>query len=408
MPISQSRHGVWYCLMSRAQKNVVILAICQGMSVSGLVILGIVTALAGQLLSDNPAFASVPLALQLTGTMTMTIPASLLMARIGRRPGFILGQIIGVLGGCLGAYALMYSKSFELLCLGGFFVGVSNAFWQYYRFAAVDTAEDGYKARAISYVLAGGVIAALVGPEIAKMAESYFAPITFAGSYISYVGFCLTGIVVLLFLNIPKPAAGWQSGGGRPLAEIMRQPTFIVAVMSGMAGYGLMVLVMTATPLSMVACGFTFSDTAFVIQWHAFFMFAPGFLTGHLIRWFGVTFVIMVGTVLMLLSMAVNTAGISIHHFWFGLVFVGIGWNFMFIGGTTLLTETYKPEEKAKVQAANDFMVFTTAAIASFSSGALQNLVGWTAVNLAVIPPALVVFCVAFWLRSRRHSPAVG
>ncbi len=390
--------------MSPAQRNVVILAICQGMSVSGLVILGIVTALAGQLLSDNPAFASVPLALQLTGTMTMTIPASLLMARIGRRPGFILGQAIGVVGGSLGAYALMYSKSFELLCFAGFMVGVSNAFWQYYRFAAVDTAEKGYEARAISYVLAGGVIASLVGPEVAKIAEVFLAPVTFAGSYLAYTGFCLTGILVLSLLTIPKPVKGWQTGGGRPLLDIMRQPTFVAAVMSGMVGYGLMALVMTATPLSMVACGFEFSDAAFIIQWHAFFMFAPGFLTGHLIRWFGVTVVIMVGTLLMLICMTINTAGISIYHFWFGLVTVGIGWNFMFIGGTTLLTETYRPEEKAKVQAANDFLVFTTAAIASFSSGALQNLVGWTAVNLAVIPPALIVFCVAFWLRTRRHA----
>jgi MFS family permease len=392
--------------MSPAQKNVIILAICQGMSVSGLVILGIVAVLAGQYLAENPAFASLPLALQLTGTMMMTIPASLLMAKIGRRPGFIFGQLIGVAGGCLGAYSLMYTKSFELLCVAGLFVGISNAFWQYYRFAAVDTAGEDYRARAISYVLAGGVMAALIGPEVAKIAEDLFAPILFAGSYLAYVGFCLTGIMVLSFLNIPKPAQGWRIGGGRPLLEIMRQPTFIVAVMSGMAGYGLMVLVMTATPLSMVACGFDFSDTAFVIQWHAFFMFAPGFLTGHLVRWFGVTVVIMAGALFMLTAMVINVTGISLHHFWFGLVTVGVGWNFMFIGGTTLLTETYTIEEKAKTQAANDFMVFTTAAIASFSSGALQNVLGWTAVNLAVIAPALIIFCVAFWLRTRRHSTA--
>ncbi|MBT6109541.1 MAG: MFS transporter, partial [Rhodospirillales bacterium] len=182
----------------------------------------------------------------------------------------------------------------------------------------------------------------------------------------------------------------------------------IVAVMSGMVGYGLMVLVMTATPLSMMACGFVFDDAAFIIQWHAFFMFAPGFLTGHLVRWFGVTVVIMTGTLFMLMAMIANTSGITIYNFWFGLVTLGIGWNFMFIGGTTLLTETYQPEEKAKVQAANDFLVFSTAAIASFSSGALQSLLGWNAVNLAVIAPALIVFCVAFWLRTRRHTTVIA
>jgi len=387
---------------------VIILAICQGMSVSGLVILGIVAVLAGQLLSDDPAFASLPLAMQLTGTMLMTIPASLLMAKVGRRAGFIFGQIIGIAGGCLGAYALMYVKSFELLCVAGLLVGVSNAFWQYYRFAAVDTAGEDYKARAISYVLAGGLIAALVGPEVAKIAEDLFAPVAFAGSYLAYVGFCVAGILVLTSLNIPKPAEGWNISGGRPLQEIMRQPTFIVAVMSGMVGYGLMVLVMTATPLSMMACGFVFDDAAFIIQWHAFFMFAPGFLTGHLVRWFGVTVVIMTGTLFMLMAMIANTSGITIYNFWFGLVTLGIGWNFMFIGGTTLLTETYQPEEKAKVQAANDFLVFSTAAIASFSSGALQSLLGWNAVNLAVIAPALIVFCVAFWLRTRRHTTVIA
>jgi len=177
-------------------------------------------------------------------------------------------------------------------------------------------------------------------------------------------------------------------------------------VLAAMVGYALMVLVMTATPLSMVACGFAYVDAAFVIQWHAFAMFVPGFFTGQLIRRFGVTVVIMAGCLLYLICMAVNLSGIEIQNFWFGLVLLGLGWNFTFVGGTTLLTEVYRPEEKAKVQAINDFMVFGTSAAASFSSGALQNLLGWEAVNLAIIAPALIVFAAAFWLRRQRHACA--
>lgn len=392
------------CGISQARKNVYVLAISQGLAVSGIVILTTVAALAGQVLADDPAYATVPLGLQLIGNMVMAIPASLLMARVGRRAGFILGQIIGVAGGALGAAALMYTKSFEMMCLAGFLVGVSNAFWQYYRFAAVDTADDSYKSRAISYVLAGGVIAALVGPEIAKFSVAYFAPTMFAGAYIAYVGVCVAGAVVLIFLDIPKPSGPAGDSGGRSIIEIALQPTFIVAVLSGMIGYGLMVLVMTATPLSMVVCGFEYNDAAFIIQWHAFFMFAPGFVTGQLIRRFGVTAIIMAGCALMLVCMLINTSGVSIHHFWFGLVALGVGWNFMFIGGTTLLTETYRPEEKAKTQAANDFMVFGTSAVASFSSGALQHLAGWDAVNFAIMVPAVIVFCFALRLRYRRRA----
>lgn len=393
--------------MDIARRNVLVLSSCQALSVSGVVIITTVVALAGQVLAENPAYATVPLALQMTANMVMAIPASLLMARIGRRAGFTLGQAFGIIGGLIGIYTLLYAKSFGLLCVSGLFLGCHNAFWQFYRFAAVDTADDAYRSRAISYVLAGGVVAALIGPEIAKRTVDMFDPIMFAGAYVSFVILCGINVVVLQFLRIPKPPANWHFSGGRPLREITRQPTFIVAVLSAMVGYALMVLVMTATPLSMVAHGFAFTDAAFVIQWHAFAMFAPGFFTGHLIRKFGVTAVIMTGCLIYLVCMAVNLSGISIQSFWFGLVLLGLGWNFTFIGGTTLLTEVHRPEEKAKVQAINDFMVFGTSAVASFSSGALQNLIGWEAVNLAIAAPALIVFMAALWLRRLRLEIAV-
>lgn len=390
--------------MTVARRNVLVLSMCQALSVSGLVMLTTVIALAGQVLSEDPAHATLPLAFQLTGNMLAAIPASLLMGRIGRRAGFTIGQAFGIAGGLLGAFALLYAQSFLLLCISGLFIGTHNAFWQFYRFAAAETADNAFRSRAISYVLAGGVVAAFAGAELAKWTVGLFEPILFAGCFVAFSGLCAFTILILQFLRIPKRASGWSPGSqGRPLAVIARQPAFITAVLSAMIGYGLMVLVMTATPLSMVACGFAFTDAAFVIQWHAFAMFAPGFFTGHLIKKFGVTRIIMAGTVLNLACMAANLAGIEIQNFWSGLVLLGIGWNFMFVGGTALLTETYEPEETSKVQALNDFLVFGTSAVASFSSGFLQARFGWAAVNLAIVIPALAVFAAALWLRIARH-----
>ncbi len=392
--------------MDQARKNVFILSISQGLAVSGIVILTTVIALAGQVLADDASLATIPMALQLSGNMIMAIPASMIMARIGRRAGFTIGQLLGITGGLLGAYTLLYAKSFGLLCISGLFVGAHNAFWQFYRFAAVDTADAAFRPRAISYVLAGGVAAALIGPEIAKQSVDWFEPVMFAGTYLAFVALCMLTIVVLQFLNIPKPGNTWRSGGGRPLMEIAKQPAFIVAALSAMVGYALMVLVMTATPLSMVACGFAFSDAAFVIQWHALAMFAPGFFTGHLIKRFGVSAVIMAGALINLVAMTANLSGIEIQNFWFGLVLLGLGWNFMFVGGTTLLTETYRTEERAKVQAFNDFLVFGTSAIASFASGALFSTLGWNAVNWAIAVPAVVVFIAAFYLHLNTRNIA--
>lgn len=392
--------------MQQSQRNVLILAACQALSVGGLVIVTTVFALSGQILADDDALSTVPLGISLTANMLMAIPASLLMAKIGRRAGFTVGQLCGITGGLLAIYTLLDAKSFPLLCLAGFFIGTHNAFWQFYRFAAVDTAEEDFRPRAISYVLAGGVLAALLAPEIAKRTVDLFEPVMFAGAFLSFVAIGVVNVFVLQTLRIPKPPRGWNIGGGRPIGTIMRQPMFIAAVMAAMLGYALMVLVMTATPLSMIANGFEFSDAAFVIQWHAFAMFAPGFVTGHLIRKLGVTVIIMTGCALYLVCMAVNLSGIEIHNFWFGLVLLGVGWNFTFVGGTTLLTEAYQPAEKAKVQAMNDFFVFGAAAVASFSSGALQNLLGWEAVNMAIAVPAVFVLVMTFRLRQKRHAEA--
>lgn len=380
------------------RRNVLILAICQALSMSGSSLVMTVSALAGQMLATDKSLATVPLALQFTATMVTTIPASLLMGRVGRRVGFTLGQLVGLCGAALSCWAI-FQGDFWLFAAGSCLLGVHNAFWQYYRFAAADTAGPDFRAKAISYVLAGGVIAAILGPQISKWTVDLFDPVLFAGGYVGIMVLSTITVLLMQLVRIPKPGVKRFIAAGRPLIEIIRQPTFILAVATAMFGYGVMTLVMTATPLAMTICGFGFSDTATVIQWHVLAMFAPSFFTGDLIKRFGVINIIIAGTVLNVGAMAINLSGINIANFTGGLILLGLGWNFMFIGGTTLVTETYQPDEQAKVQAFNDFLVFGTVAAASFSSGALQAKLGWTAVNITLAVPMFAVFMGAVWFK---------
>jgi MFS family permease len=393
--------------MLRSRRNVAVLAASLTLTQVGTSLVMVVSALAGHYLAADKALSTLPLALQFTATMLSTIPASLFMDAVGRRAGFTLGQLLGAAGAAVSAYAL-FIASFPLFAAGSLLLGVHNAFWQYYRFAAADTAEPEYRSRAISYVLAGGVVAALIGPEAAKLTRPLFEPVLFAGSYAFLVLLNGAAILLLQFIDIPKPARARGLGSGRPLIDIVRRPAVAVAMLSAMAGYGVMSLVMTATPLAVIACGFAFADAAFVIQWHAVGMFAPSFFTGHLIRRFGVLEVIMAGVLLNALCMAINLMGVQLLNFWSALVLLGLGWNFMFVGGTTLLTECYAPEEKAKVQGLNDFLVFTVVALASFSAGAIQHWVGWAAVNAAVALPLLIALAATAWLRAHPKRPRMA
>ncbi|MDH5749968.1 MAG: MFS transporter [Rhodospirillales bacterium] len=385
----------------RARLNVLILAIGVGLSQAGAAMVVTVAALVGYVLAPDKSLATLPFALTVTGTMVATIPASLFMGRVGRRIGFTVGQMIGIAGASLVVYAI-FLESFYLLMAGSFLFGMHNAFWQYYRFAAAETATDAFKSRAISYVLAGGVIAALAGPELAKYGRELLE-VMYAGVYAVIVVLCLITIVLLQFIRIPRPVRKKGAGSGRPLIEIARQPVFIVAVLSAMLGYAGMVLVMTATPLSMVDCGFDFSAAAFVIEWHILGMTVPSFFTGHLIRRFGVMRIIFTGALFYAACMVINMMGIGEINFWTSLVFLGVGWNFMYVGGTTLVTEAYVPEERFKVQALNDFLVFGLVAIASFSSGAIYHLFGWTEVNFVLLLPVTVSLISLFWLKSVRR-----
>jgi len=380
------------------KRNVLLLSSCVALSGTGASIVMVVTALAGKSLADNPLHATLPLALQFTFTAVGAVPAALMMRRIGRRAGFSIGQLVGCGAAALSAYAILI-QSFTLFAVGGALLGIHNAFWQQLRFAAGETSSHRFRSRAISYVMAGGVAGALFGPELAKFGFDLFEPVLFAGSFAIISILCLCTIVVLQFVDIPRTDADRSGDTGRPLAEILQQPVVVVAILAGMLGYAVMSLVMTATPLAMEACGFVIGDAARVIQWHAVAMFAPGFFTGHLIRRYGVIRIIFAGVVLNVLCLVMNTTGIAFFNFWFGLVFLGLGWNFMFVGATNLLTEGYRPEERAKVQAANDFLVFAGVAVASFSSGALQEAYGWTAVNLAIALPVTIVFAAVVWYR---------
>jgi predicted MFS family arabinose efflux permease len=388
-----------------SRKNVIMLALSLAFAMSGASIIMTVSSLAGHMLAVDKSLATVPLALQMAFVMATTIPASMLMRRIGRRAGFIVGQGIGLTAGVICVIAI-HQGSFVLFTVGSALFGSHNAFWQYYRFAAAETADAAFRSRAISLVMSGGVVAAICGPELAKFSRDLLAPFTFAGSYAIIGMLCVATVALLAFIDIPKPEARDLKETGRPLKEIGRQPLFVVAVLSAMVGYGVMALVMTATPIAMMVSGHEFDDSAFVIQWHALGMFAPSFFTGHLIQRFGALNIILVGAVMNLACVGVNLSGVEVLQFWGGLVLLGVGWNFMFIGGTSLLTETYRPAERAKVQAFNDFLVFGLVTVGSFSSGVMLSTFGWEAVNYAVIAPVLVAFTATVWLRLVHRSGA--
>jgi MFS family permease len=387
--------------MNRMKKNVLLLAACQAMLVTGLSLLLATSALVGYRLSPDKALATLPLAVQmLAGTLT-SIPASLFMQRFGRRAGFLLGSAIGIAGAGLATVAIV-TGSFSLFVLGATLSGMFAGFGNYYRFAAADVATADYHGTAISYVLAGGVIAAFIGPNLAHWTSAWLAA-PFAGSYLALAAILMLSFTTQLFLDIPRPPRAVH-GSGRTLGAIARQPVFIVAAVGGMLGYGIMSLVMTATPLAMHEHHYAFSDTAFVIEWHLLGMFAPSFFSGHLIRRFGALPVMLAGGVLSAVCVGINLTGSSLSHFWLALFLLGIGWNFLFIGATTLLTEAYAPEEKAKTQALNDFLVFGTVTVAVLSAGSLQHHLGWRAVNYGVMPLIAVTLIAVTWLLLRRRA----
>ncbi len=366
-----------------------------------------VSALIGLELADNKALATLPLAIQFIAVMLTSIPASLIMGRWGRRFGFMGAGCIGILGAGLALMAI-YQHSFILFCVATFCFGSFTAFGNYYRFTAPEVVPESKKSVAISLVMAGGVIAAFIGPNLASWSQGLLEVSRYAGAFVIVVGVYLLSIITVSFMDLPPtPTRKKKSKNGRPLGSIMRQPIFIVAVVCATLGYGTMNLIMTATPLAMHHQQMLLSDTAFVIQWHVVAMFAPSFVTGHLINYFGIIKILLTGALCCFICVALNLLGQTLWHFWAALVCLGVGWNFMFVGGTTLLTDAYTETEKSRTQAANDFIVFTTVSVTALSSGTIHHTYGWTIVNLGVLPLLAIAACSCIWLRQIRTTDAM-
>jgi MFS family permease len=362
--------------------------------------------LVGQTLAEDKALATLPVSLTNLGLALGTIPAAILMRRFGRRTGYLVGATFGLIAGCIAASGIA-SGAFAIFCLGTFVSGFYGSFVQSYRFAATDSASEGFKARAISWVMIGGLAAGVIGPQTVIWTRDAISAVPFAGGFLGQAALALISIPILAFLRPAPVSAAATAGTGRPLGEIMRQPRFVCAVAAGLVSYGLMSFVMTATPVAMVGCGHSVETATLGIQWHILAMFGPSFFTGNLIVRFGKEPVTLLGLVLIAAAAVVGLSGITVGHFWLALVLLGIGWNFGFIGATALVTDCYRPEERAKVQAANDFLVFGSTAIASFSSGKLLNAGGWETVNWLVFPPvAVALVLVALQFRARRAAAA--
>jgi MFS family permease len=324
------------------------------------------------------------------GTMVTTIPASLFMGRFGRRPGFALGTLFGVLSGTLAVVSLI-NGWFWLFCFAHVFNGAYQGFAQFYRFAAADAASPAFRSRAISYVLLGPAIAAVIGPHLVAYTKDFAASGAFVASYATLVVLSLAATLLVAFVDVPKPLEQKGDLPARPLSVVVLQSKFLLAVVTAAVGYGVMNLAMTATPLAMQAHHHGIGETAFVIQWHVLGMFLPSFFTGNLIARFGAPRIMLAGVALLLAHVTIALSGVEFIHFASALTLLGIGWNFTFLGGTNLITETYRPSEKAWAQGLNDFSIFTTVVITSFASGALLHLFGWVGVNLLALPLLLLV-----------------
>lgn len=386
--------------MRTSYRDIFLLACCQALLLvnnSGLIAMN---ALVGYALAPNKALATLGVTTFVLGSAVAAMPAALWMAKVGRRRGFMTGSTVAIVGSATCALALALS-SFVLFCLGTAIMGVYTAFGLQYRFAAAEVAAPAFKAKAISLVLAGGIAGGFLGPEASRWGRELFA-VPFLGSFLVLSVIALLALGVQSRVHVPMPVVADRSGG-RPLSEIASQPVFVVAVLAAALGYGVMNLLMTATPLAMSFCNYPYAAAAFVIEWHVVGMYAPGFFTGHLIQRFGVLKVIIAGSVLVAAAVGVALAGNQVAHFWTALVMLGTGWNLMYTGGTTLLTEAYTAKEKAKTQGLNDFIVFAVMGISSLSSGALIDAAGWERMNAVALPFIAVVALAALWLAALRR-----
>ena len=391
-----------------ARSNVRKLAIAQALGGANSAVIFATGAIVGATLAPSVALATVPISVSVVGLACGTLPVGSISRAYGRRVAFLLGAGCGALCGVLGAVALLYG-SFALFCCATFFGGLYGAATQSYRFAAADGASAAYRPKAVSWVMAGGVFAGVLGPQLVQWTMDIWPPYLFAASYVAQAVVAVIAMALLSTVDAPKPAPA-DLHGGRPLLEIARQPRFIAAAICGVVSYSMMNLVMTSAPLAMKMCGLSLSDSNFGIQWHVVAMYGPSFFTGSLIVRFGASRIVALGLVLEAIAAVIGLSGITAMHFWVGLVVLGVGWNFGFIGASALVLETHRPQERNKVQAFNDFLVFGVMAAGSFSSGQLLASFGWSAVNAVVFPPVLLglaMLALTGFVRRRAAQRAV-
>lgn len=386
-----------------AKRNVVILVLAVAIMGSQMPMIFIVGGLAGQSLASNPCLATLPISLIVGGSMLSATPISAIMQRYGRRVGFAIGALFGALGGLVGGYGL-YLGSFPVFLVGSAMTGVYMSAQGFYRFAAADTASDEFRPKAISYVMAGGLVSAIIGPQLVKATSDAFV-IPFLGTYFAVIALNLVGVGLFAFLRIPRPPApSADAPKGRTRLEMLKTPRIAVAVICGMVAYALMNLVMTSTPLAVVGCGFTKDNAADIVSSHVLAMYIPSFFTGHLIARFGVEKVVGAGLLILAGAGAVALQGVEIENFFLALVLLGLGWNFGFIGATTMLASAHEPYERGRIQGLNDLLVFGGVTVASLSSGGLMNcsggtpVEGWTAVNMAMAPFLMLAGAALLWL----------
>ena len=388
-------------------RPLLLLAICQGLFLTNTVVFIAINGLVGLSLAPLGWMATLPVMGYVVGGALSTGLVARTQARYGRQTSFQIGLVVALLSALLCAWAAWH-HDFWLLVVATVVAGYYSANGQLYRFAAAELAAPAYREKAVSLVLAGGLIGAIIGPNLAKYTRNLLAT-PFAGAYLALAAVAVLAMGLMAFVRFPAvPAAQKSSAGGRPLREIVRQPLFFVAAVGAALGYGVMNLLMAATPLAMQVCGFPFDDAALVLQWHVIGMFAPGFFTGHLIKRFGTLTIMGVGVLLNALCIAIALTGVDLHQFLVALFLLGVGWNFLFTGSTTLALQAYRPEEKDRAQAAINFSVFAVMALTSFASGALVTTQGWQLLNLGSLLPVALTGAALLWLALRRQAVARG
>jgi predicted MFS family arabinose efflux permease len=389
-----------------AGRNALVLAVAQALAGGNNTVITATTGIIGSMLAPDPALVTLPISVMVLGMWIGTIPVGMLAKAFGRRFALQTGSAFGVLSGLVSYMAVMRG-SFLILLLGTFCGGLYAAAHQSYRFAAADTASERFRPKAVSWVFAGGVFAAIIGSQLVIFTKDIIPTHLFAATFLGQSACALLAAGVLLLLRIPRPRVSHSFTDGRPLVEIVRQPRFLVAVTCGVASYAMMNMVMTSAPLAMIMCNHSVNEAALGIQWHVLGMYAPSFITGSLIVRFGVRRMMAIGLTMIATAAAIDLLGITLWNFWIGLAVLGVGWNFAFISATTLVTECHDPHERNKVQAFNDFLVFGSMAVGSFSSGVLLSSYGWAGLNAVVFPVILVAAVLLTWGSLMRRPSTV-